>query len=204
MGRKLPQNYGNRSASVGGGNPGTLLRSCLALLARLEGAAGPPGPTAALPQISPMEPITAPFPRAQWGSLGPGSPAQRSATTQRGRRAQQQQSTHHSEKDQSRFPPCGSSLESKGSQRVPRRSNSRFSRREPSLLVLWKKGSSSAIARSSFWVSNHSSSSLSAGMSAKDQRYTSVVLAVKIFWSTNKAACMLISRRGDNAHRQKQ
>jgi hypothetical protein len=26
----------------------------------------------------------------------------------------------------------------------------------------------------------------------------------KMFWSTNKASCMLISRRGDNAHRQKQ
>src|SRR6202011_2494444 len=47
-------------------------------------------------------PITAPFPRAQRGSLGPSSPAQRSAATQRGRRAQQQQQrTHHSGKDQS-------------------------------------------------------------------------------------------------------
>jgi hypothetical protein len=60
---RLPNSHGKRSASVGCGDPGTLLRSCLALLARLEGAAGPAGPTAALPQISRVEPITAAFPR---------------------------------------------------------------------------------------------------------------------------------------------
>src|ERR1700692_3108057 len=49
------------------------------------------------------------FPRAKRRSLGPSSPAQRSATTQRGRRAQQQQPAHHSGKDQSRFPLWGSS-----------------------------------------------------------------------------------------------
>ena len=80
----------------------------LALLARLERAPGPAGPTAALPQISPMEPIKTPFPRAQRRSLEPGSPAQRSAATQRGRRAQQHRA-HHSGKDQSRFPLRGSS-----------------------------------------------------------------------------------------------
>ena len=45
-----------------------------------------------------------PFSRPQRRSLGPSSPAQRSAATQRGRRAQQQKPTHHSGKDQSRFP----------------------------------------------------------------------------------------------------
>ncbi len=45
----------------------TLLRSCLALLARLAGAARPAGPTAALPQIAQMEPIKTPFPRAPLG-----------------------------------------------------------------------------------------------------------------------------------------
>jgi len=50
------------------------------------------------------------FPGSGRGSPGPSSPAQRSAATQRGRRAQQQHRAHHSEKDHSRFPPCGSSL----------------------------------------------------------------------------------------------
>ena len=67
------------------------------------------GPTAALPQIAPMEPIKTPFPRAQRRSLESGSPAQRSAATQLGRRAQQHRA-HHSGKDQSRFPLEGSSL----------------------------------------------------------------------------------------------
>jgi len=49
MAPKLPQNYANRSAALGGGNPGTVLRSGLTLLVRLEGAAGPAGPTASLP-----------------------------------------------------------------------------------------------------------------------------------------------------------
>ena len=60
----------------------------------------------------------------------------------------------------------GSGSRARAPPRVPRRSNSRLSRREASLLVLSKKGSSFAIARISFCVSNHSSSSLSAGMSA--------------------------------------
>jgi hypothetical protein len=108
MAGKLPQNRGPRSASVGRGNRGTMLRSFLALLACLERAPGPAGPTAALPKISPLEPIKAPFPRAQRRSLEPGSPAQRSAATQRGRRAQQHWA-HHSGEDQSRFPLEGSS-----------------------------------------------------------------------------------------------
>ena len=103
MARKLPQNRGPRSASVGSGNRGTMLRSSLALLACLERAAGPARPTAALPQISRVEPITTPFPRAQRRRLGPGSPAQRSAATQRGGGAQQHRA-HHSGEDQSRFP----------------------------------------------------------------------------------------------------
>jgi hypothetical protein len=41
MASKLPQNHGNRSASVGRANRGTMLRYLLALLARLERAAGP-------------------------------------------------------------------------------------------------------------------------------------------------------------------
>jgi hypothetical protein len=41
--------------------------------------------TAALPQISPMEPITTPFPRTRRCSLEPSSPAQRSPATQPGR-----------------------------------------------------------------------------------------------------------------------
>jgi len=108
MAPKLPQDHGNRSASVGRANPGTMLRYLLALLARLERTAGPAGPTAALPQISQMESIKPPFSGAQRRSLGPGSPAQRSAATQRGRRAQQHPA-HHSGKDQSRFPLWGSS-----------------------------------------------------------------------------------------------
>src|SRR6266481_4934510 len=105
MASKLPQNHGNRSASVGRPNPGTMLRYLLAFLARLERTAGPAGPTAALPQISQMESIKPPFSGAQRHSLGPGSPAQRSAATQRGRRVQQQQQqARHSGNDQSRFP----------------------------------------------------------------------------------------------------
>jgi len=171
MAGKLPQNRWQRCASVGRANPGTMLRACPALLARLERAAGPAGPTAALPQISQMEPIKTPFPRAGRRSLGPGSPAQRSAATPLGRRVQHHP-TRHSGKDQSRFPLWGSALsEGSGSRprglprTVPRRSNSRLSRREASLLVLSKKESSFALPRISFWVSNHSSSSLSAGMS---------------------------------------
>jgi hypothetical protein len=71
-------------------------------------------------QSSPMEPITAPFPRAGRRSLGPSSPAQRSAATQRGRRAQQHRA-HHSGKDQSRFSSVRIIAPSKGSPRVPRR-----------------------------------------------------------------------------------
>ena len=86
-----------------------MLRYLFALLARLAGTAGPAGPTAALPQISQMESIKPPFFRAQRRCLGPGSPAQRSAATQRGSRAQQQQQqpAHHSGNDQTRFPLWG-------------------------------------------------------------------------------------------------
>src|SRR3984893_13901124 len=82
------------------------------------------------------------FPGPRRCSLGPSSPAQRSAATQRGGRAQQHRA-HHSGKDQSRFPLWGSSLSegsgsSANSPRVPRRSISRFSRREASLLILSK------------------------------------------------------------------
>ena len=62
------------------------------------------------------------------------------------------------------------SRSSVSSPRVSRCSNSRFSRREASLLVLSKKESSFAAARISFCVSNHSSSSLSAGMSVWDRK----------------------------------
>jgi hypothetical protein len=85
-----------------------MLRCFLALLACLERAPGPTGPTAALPQIFPMEPIKAPFPRAQRRPLESGSSAQRSAAT-RLRRLPQQHRAHHSGKDQSRFPLEGSS-----------------------------------------------------------------------------------------------
>ena len=108
MARKLPQNRWPRSAAVGYGDRGTMFRSSLALLACLERAPGPAGPTAALPKISPLEPIKAPFPRAQRRSLEPGSPAQRSAAPQFDRRAQQFP-VHYSGKDQS-FPLEGSSL----------------------------------------------------------------------------------------------
>jgi hypothetical protein len=47
-----------------------MLRYLLALLARLERTAGPAGPTAALPQISQMEPIKTPFPRPHGAPLG--------------------------------------------------------------------------------------------------------------------------------------
>lgn len=47
----------------------------LTLLAGLERATGQAGPAAALPQISPMEPITTPFSRAQRRPHEPGSPA---------------------------------------------------------------------------------------------------------------------------------
>jgi hypothetical protein len=76
--RKWPENClkitENESASVGRVNRETMLRYLLAFLALLERAAGPPRPTAALPQISPMEPVKTPFPRAQRCSLGPSSP----------------------------------------------------------------------------------------------------------------------------------
>ena len=97
MARKLPQNRGTRSDSVGRGNRGTMLRCLLALLACLERAPGQAGPAAALPQISPMEPITTPFPRAQRRPLEPGSPAQRSAATQLGRRVQQHRAQYSGE-----------------------------------------------------------------------------------------------------------
>jgi hypothetical protein len=90
-------------------NRGTMLRYLLALLAYLERAPGQAGPAAALPKISPLEPITTPFPRAQRCSLEPGSPAQRFAATQLDRRAQQYPA-HHSGEDQSRFSLEGSSL----------------------------------------------------------------------------------------------
>jgi len=94
---------------VGRVNRGTMLRYLVAFLALLERTAGPPRPTAALPQISPMEPVKTPFPGAQRCSVGPSSPPQRSAATQSRRRAQQHR-THHSGKDQSRFPLWESSL----------------------------------------------------------------------------------------------
>ena len=109
MARKLPQNRGPRSAAVGRGNRGTMLRCFLAVLACLERAPGPAGPTAALSQIFPMGPVTTPFPRTQRRSLEPGGPAQRFAAT-RLRRPPQQHRAHHSGKDQSRFPLWGSSL----------------------------------------------------------------------------------------------
>jgi hypothetical protein len=59
---------------------------------------------------------------------------------------------------------------SANSPRLSRRSISRLSRREAILLVLSKSGSSFAIARISFCESNHSSSSLSAGISAWDRK----------------------------------
>jgi hypothetical protein len=103
MARKLPQNRGPRSAFVGRGNRGTMLRSSLALLACLERAPGQAGAAAALPQIAPMGPIRTPFPRAMRRPLEPGSPAQRFAAT-RLRQTSQQHRAHHSGKDQSRFP----------------------------------------------------------------------------------------------------
>ena len=109
MACQLPQSQGKPSASLGRAHPGTGSRSCLALLARLAGATRPARPTAALPQISPMEPIKTPFPRTERRFLGPSSPAQRSAATQRGSRAQQHRA-HHSGKDQTRFPPGGDPL----------------------------------------------------------------------------------------------
>ena len=152
-----------------------MLRCFLALLACLERAPGPTGPTAALPQIFPMGSVTTPFPRTQRRSLESGGHAQRFAKT-RLRRPPQQHRPHHAGKDQSRFPFARSSLSegdpapSANSPSVSRRSISRLSRREASLLVLSKKGSSFAIARISFCASNHSSSSLSAGMSVWDRR----------------------------------
>ena len=83
--RKWPENCLKieepRSASVGHSNRGTMLRYLLALLACLERAPGQAGPAAALPQISPMEPIRTPFPRTQRRPLEPGNPAQRFAAT---------------------------------------------------------------------------------------------------------------------------
>ena len=87
MASEPPKGRGPRSASVGHGNRGTMLRYLPALLACLERAAGPARPTAALPQISSMEPITTPFSRPRRRSLEPGRPAQRSAATQLGRRS---------------------------------------------------------------------------------------------------------------------
>jgi hypothetical protein len=49
MASKLPQSQGKPSASLGRAHPGTGSRSCLALLARLAGAARPTRPTTALP-----------------------------------------------------------------------------------------------------------------------------------------------------------
>ena len=109
MARKMPQNRWPRSASVGDGNRGTMLRSSLALLACLERAAGQAGAAAALPQIAPMEPVRTPFPRAQRRPPEPGSPAQRFAAT-RLRQTPQQHRAHHSGKDPSRFPLWESSL----------------------------------------------------------------------------------------------
>jgi len=83
MARKLPQNQGPGSDSLGRENRGTLLRSCFKALARLERAAVPARPTAALPQIAKLEPVKAPFPRAQRRSLGSSSLAQRSAAVER-------------------------------------------------------------------------------------------------------------------------
>ena len=51
MACQLPQSQGKPSASVGRAHPGTGSRSCLALLARLAGAAGPTRPTPALARI---------------------------------------------------------------------------------------------------------------------------------------------------------
>jgi hypothetical protein len=122
-----------------------MLRSSLALLACLERAPGPAGAAAALPKIFPLEPIKAPFPRAQRRSFEPGSPAQRAAATQRGRRAQQYPA-HHSGEDQSRFPLERCSLSEGGSgssanpPSVARLSISRLSRRVASLLVFSKIG----------------------------------------------------------------
>jgi hypothetical protein len=69
MASEPPKGRGPRSASVGHGNRGTMLRYLPALLACLERAAGPARPTAALPQISSMEPITTPFPRPNGAPL---------------------------------------------------------------------------------------------------------------------------------------
>ena len=170
MARKLPQNRWPRSASVGHGNRGNMFRYLLALLACLERAPGQAGAAAALPQIAPMEPVRTPFPRAQRRPLEPGSPAQRFAAT-RLRQTPQQHRAHHSGKDQSRFPLREFSLSERGSgssansPSVSRRSISRLSRRKASLRFSQKKASSFAIPRISFCESNHSSSSLSAGMS---------------------------------------
>src|SRR5271166_3070965 len=177
MAQKLPQNLWNRSASVGRGNPGTMLRASLALLARLERAAGPAGPTAALPQNR--------FNGANQASFSPGRAAlpwaEQPCTTPCDDWAWQKSAAASGPSLRKRSESLssvgillilseGSRSRPKGSPRVPRRSNSRLSRREASLLVLSKKGSSFAVARNSFSVSNHSSSSLSAGMSATDRK----------------------------------
>src|SRR5277367_6293605 len=86
-----------------------MLRRLLALLARLERTARPAGPTAALPQISRVVPITTPFPRTRRRSLEPSSPAQRPAATQLGQKAQQHRA-HYSGENQGRFPQGGYSL----------------------------------------------------------------------------------------------
>ena len=94
--------------------------------------------------------------------------------TQRSRRAQQhrahqlrKRSEQLSSEEILLVETSGSSANSPS---VPRRSISRLSRREASLPVLSKKGSSFATARISFCESNHSSSSFSAGMSVWDRK----------------------------------
>ena len=116
---------------------------------------GPTRTTAALPQISPVGPVKTPFPRTQRRPLESCSPAQRFATTRLGWPLQQLRA-HHSGKNQSRFSLWGSPLseanpaQCANSPSVPRRSISRLSRREASVLVLSKKRSSFAIIRISF------------------------------------------------------
>jgi hypothetical protein len=153
--RKLPQNRWPRSASMGHGNRGTMLRYLLALLACLERAPGQAGAAAALPQIAPMEPIRTPFPRAQRRPLESGSPAQ----TLCGDSTSPDPPTASSPSLRKRSEPlssegilskCGGSVSSANSPSVPRRSISRSSRREASLLVLSKTRSSFAIPRISF------------------------------------------------------
>jgi hypothetical protein len=132
MARKLPQNRGARSASVGHSNRGTMLRYLLALLACLERAPGQAGPAPALPQISPMGPVRTYFPRTQRRPLEPSSPAQRFAAI-RLRHTPQQHRAHHSGEDQSRFPLEGSSL----SERDPALEQTLRAFRAAELALLW-------------------------------------------------------------------